>query len=383
MTATEHRITFQRQDQQVDDVEVIGVEIGNEVEVRVHARRVAEVGDVFGIVEDTRAKQRSVAVEADVRRTLARCAGGYTISGKHCVDRCLGNRVARIEVSRPRSTAPVALNKSSGRERARGRSRLSRERTLALHEALTFRVFECHGDVAAIVGEVAAENAADLPFFRVGIGGVGIGRAQVDAFEVVLHADVDDTGDGVGTVGRAGTAGNDFNPLDKTLRDGVEVDVLVGRGHHRTATVDENEVTVRTETAQVDVRLTAVAGVVRRGRAGRVDLRQRVQERVERDVGVLDGFFAGDDGDRAVRLEVRADDARSGDDDCFAFVDGIGIVADDRFVHILRGGGVCRERKADCQRPSAQPELLREIHTWCTLMTSAERKLRTRYGWCR
>ena len=67
---------------------------------------------------------------------------------------------------------------------------------------------------------------------------------EPDALEIIIHDEVDDTGHGVGPVDRGGAAGEDFNALDQSRRDQVEIGRLacaVGIARRQTTAVDQRQ----------------------------------------------------------------------------------------------------------------------------------------------
>ena len=150
---------------------------------------------------------------------------------------------------------------------------------------------------------------------------LGVGIADIDrgAFEVVLENEVDDTADGVGTVHGRRTARNDLDALDCRRGNRVGVDHHGGIDRHGATTVDQHEVTVRTEAAQTDRRYTdRVRGRLlhvrrRELRDGGRELRQAVQDRLDADRGRLIEHLLVDRQDRCIRREVLAADTRARD----------------------------------------------------------------------
>src|SRR5690606_34931317 len=139
--------------------------------------------------------------------------------------------------------------------------------------------------------------------------------------EVVAQVEVGHAGKGVRTVHRRGAAGDDIDAVEQEGRNGVEVGDLRRIEEHVAAAVDQHQVPLRAQAAQVEGG-DAAARVVGEGRRAGNDLRQRVDD-------VFDGgrtgqreFLVLDDRQRAGRGEVAAQDARAGDDDGFALFDG-------------------------------------------------------------
>src|SRR5690606_18811429 len=102
--------------------------------------------------------------------------------------------------------------------------------------------------------------------------GLAVAVTQLGAVEVLAQDDVDHTADGVGTVHRGGTVGEDLDALHGGQRNGVHVGAV--RGRHRvgrcTTAVDQQQAAARTQAVEVvpqdEVVDTAVGvGTVHRG----------------------------------------------------------------------------------------------------------------------
>src|SRR5690606_20050294 len=137
---------------------------------------------------------------------------------------------------------------------------------------------------------------------------------EIEAFEVVLHDEVDDTRNGVRAVRRGSAARDDLDAFNEGCGNGVRIDNCAAAGlAHRTTTVDQHQVPVRTEPAQVDERATARTRVVRL----RTDVRRDLGQGVE---VVIEGYMAADFQrrlvdrvNRAFRDSVTFRDARTRD----------------------------------------------------------------------
>ena len=139
---------------------------------------------------------------------------------------------------------------------------------------------------------------------------------ELGAVEVLAGDDVDHATDGIGTVDCRGAVGQDFDTLNRTQRDCVQVLCRTNvRGNRGTTTVDQDQGTARAEAAQ--------------GKTGE-RLCRRTRLRTERTEAVkgcvaeqvsdrnLTGqfdLFTIDDGDGQGTFQVRALDARARDFD--------------------------------------------------------------------
>ena len=207
----------------------------------------------------------------------------------------------------------------------------------ALEHRLDVAVGGVGGDVALVVRRVGADDdrhvvdaavAADILGDRQAeagqvLAGVAVALLVVveavlvvdlHAFEVLLHDEVDDAGDGVRAVHRRGAAGDHVDPVDQGRGDVVQVgDFRAGVARHQALAIDEDEGASRAEIAQVGG--GGAVGAVGRalGLAGEgggqvVDEGLDVRRAAEPDLG------AGDRGQGADAGEVRLRDARAGDD---------------------------------------------------------------------
>ncbi len=129
--------------------------------------------------------------------------------------------------------------------------------------------------------------------------------------------------DGVGTVGRRGTAGDDFDALHGSRRNRVDVDHARGVARRTATTVDQDEVAVGAEPAEPST--VAAPGVLVAvgwmsppaiGVCAGVNCGSLLRFCFERRrAGVLEVGLVIDRHHRAVGFEVLALNARTGDDD--------------------------------------------------------------------
>ena len=143
-------------------------------------------------------------------------------------------------------------------------------------------------------------------------------HTEIDAGEVLLGDEVDDTGHGVGAVGRRGAAGQDVDAVDQRKRDVVQVDAAarVGAGTRR---VESSSTRLRfgPRPRRSTVRGTVVAVVDVLSKA-RDDARNGAQNLL--GVGRLTkvDFLLANNRDRRGRSQVRVADQGTGDDDLAA-----------------------------------------------------------------
>ena len=180
------------------------------------------------------------------------------------------------------------------------------------------------------------------------------------AFELGVHHEVDNAGDGIGTVGGRGTAGQHVNALDHRRRNEVKIG---GRARHvarhQAAAVDQHQGTLRAETAQIDG--GGAGGTVRQGRrlAG-----EHLRQRVEQIFGLLRARLLdvgiADRGDRRNRGQVGVGDARPGDNQSRLISSRFGLIVSRGGILCKSGGG--NQRDANRERGSTEPEVREFFH---------------------
>ena len=191
---------------------------------------------------------------------------------------------------------------------------------------LAARIVDAEHDVALTVVEVRAEEAADERLLPVAFLAHAVLNVEVDAFEVALEHEIDDTGNGVRTVDGRGAAGDHLDPIDGRCRNGVDVhdELAVDRLH--APPVEEHQRAVRADAAQVERsgagsrarrRKRRVRFAELRLRASDVELRQLIQRGFETEVGPLTERLRIHRYDRGLRGIVAANDTRPCDDDLF------------------------------------------------------------------
>ena len=111
--------------------------------------------------------------------------------------------------------------------------------------------------------------------------------------------------------------------------------VCAAAEEHPAPAVDQDEVALRAEAAQVE-RGDAAARIVRESGGAGNDLRQRVDHLLDVDRAGQAELLVLDDRQRAGRGEVAPRDARTGDDDRFAGGGILGVVGDVR-LGLYRG----------------------------------------------
>jgi hypothetical protein len=177
-------------------------------------------------------------------------------------------------------------------------------------------IFQRHGNVAAAAREIGAGGEGGEILIAVAArGGAGLNAAH-DAFEIALEHEVDDTGNGVRTVDRRVTAGDDVNTLDQIDRDGGDIDRLRARlrgdvadavlQHQRAGGALATQIKDR-QTGGADEAARVLAG------EGRAELRQQGQTVTDVHAAVLQQFSRAQRGDRHGGIDVFARDTRTGD----------------------------------------------------------------------
>ena len=105
-------------------------------------------------------------------------------------------------------------------------------------------------DVAAAIVKIGTDNTGKLVFEAVTFLGEAHLTVEFEAIEVLLQDEVGNTGDSVGTVGCRSTTRDNFNALDSGRRDRRDVGNARCVRWCRATTVEQDEVTVGTDTAK-------------------------------------------------------------------------------------------------------------------------------------
>ena len=199
------------------------------------------------VTTNTGAEQRTIGIETETGRTTV---GVALVRSEERVNSGLRRR---CRTRHPRTT----------RENGGGAARLGGKTTRTLVDRVTAEVARVEHGAAATIGELATHGDVRAPLLTIFFFGETVLRVDGEAIKTLLHDEVDDTRHGVRTVGRSGTAGDDLDALDESSGNRVDVHRAGAGRTHRATTVDEHEVTARTESTQVDDRTAAVARVVR------------------------------------------------------------------------------------------------------------------------
>jgi len=198
---------------------------------------------------------------------------------------------------------------------------------IAVEHALIVHILRADHEVARAVGEPRPESRVEAVAERILTRRDAALRTERQPFELLVEHDVDHTADRARAPGRRRAAGDDLDPTDQALRHGVEI-ACTGEA----APVEQGQGTRRAKAAKVGWRRTRSGAREvgdRRGRGAK--LREIVQHlRDARAVALQQGIAAQHRGRRR-RVETRAIDARSGDDQ---------FALDGRLI--LRSGGGCR-----------------------------------------
>ena len=190
--------------------------------------------------------------------------------------------------------SPRSADPSLGREYLSARDagvRVVREAPIPLPKVLLGSTCPLHSDhdVAALVGHIGTDERGDRDLLGAAVLGVAEADVDIRAFEVVLQNEIDYAADGVGAVYGRGTPRDHLDARDCGRRNRIRVDDHRRIDRHRALTVDENEVSIRTEAAQADRRCADRVGgrllrIERRElRDGRNELRQLIQNRLDAD----------------------------------------------------------------------------------------------------
>src|SRR5690606_8025393 len=110
---------------------------------------------------------------------------------------------------------------------------------------------ERHGQahVASAIGEIGADDAADLVFEALAVLGNAHLRVEFDALEVSLEDEVGDPGYRVRAVGGRSAAGDDLDTLESGVGNRRNVDHACGIGGGAAAAVDQHQAAVRADAA--------------------------------------------------------------------------------------------------------------------------------------
>ena len=249
--------------------------------------------------------------------------------GDHITIGRTGALVQRMAVGRPRAVLPA-------------------------HLAVLLVPEPVQGEVAAVVGEVLAEQHVGRVAAHVAAGGVAEAHVRLQALEILLQDEVGHAVDRVGAVQGRGATGDHFHPLDHAGRQHAQVHARgAGNGGHLAAAVDQGQGALHAHPAQVqrvDARianLVLVAGLV-----GLADGEGRQLVEQVHDLGLAGGGdpLGTDRGHRRRTIEADlAADARTGDHHRVQFL-GVGsfgfTLAGGRLL-LRRGGGglLCKCRR--------------------------------------
>ena len=266
------------------------------------------------------------------------------------------------------------------------RQRTGREVTLAFEHRLNVTVAEVGCDVALVVPGVRAhqqghvvgltappvlrsrrEAASVLQTTEVAAVVVGIVdrvlAINFDALEVLAHDEVHDAGFSVRTVHRRGAARQNFDVVDESRRDVVQVGDRQERvARHQALAVHEDQRAGRTEVTKVDGRRTGRAVGLRVAEVSE-DGRQVVQKgrNVVRTFELH--FLLADRGNGRTRVNALLRDARTRDDHGF---NGL-VLGHCRCGNAQGCGGGCSEEQC---RAQATVILIGFIHLGTPLVRS-------------
>ena len=197
----------------------------------------------------------------------------------------------------------------------------AREVALALEDAATVVKFAVDGCIALAVRKLATNGRINVAARPVALFGYGIFATDEQALEVRTKVEVGNAGESVRTVNGRGAAGDHVDAVEQERRNGVEIGNLRRIIENVSAAIDQHEVTLWAEPAQVE-RGDAAAGIVREGRAAGDDLRKRVDHLLNVDRTRQRELFRLNHRQRAGRGQVLARDARTGDDNLLVVLTG-------------------------------------------------------------
>ncbi len=284
-------------------------------------------------------ERRAVGVEIDFG---ARAYGACRRLREQPVERRLGRRRrAGTRLIRGRDDEP-------GADVVRVAEAVRIEAALVLIDRVALGPIQAEHDIAAVVRAVHAQEHAAAGVAGIALVGLTALDVHIHALEVLLQDEVHDTGDGVGTVHRRSTTGDRLDTLDGGQRDGVQINHETCVARLPALAIDQHQVAVVAQAAQVD------GGRARRLRRSRLHLAGElggrwhelgllVQDRLDVGRGSIVQRIRTDRRDRARGFEVaRARNTRTGDGDF-----GKCLFTGRRGRRALIGGGrrVCRESR--------------------------------------
>ncbi len=162
---------------------------------------------------------------------------------------------------------------------------------------------------------MAAKGNVSAPLLPVTFFGETVLGVDLNAFEVILHDEVDHARHGVRTVGRGRAAADDLDALDQSRRNGIDIDRAASGRAHRTTAVHQHQVTARPQTAQIDKGAAVRARVVRLRAKACSHLRQGIEILLNRSRTGVRHVLLLDSQDRALGDRIATGDARAGHHD--------------------------------------------------------------------
>ena len=140
---------------------------------------------------------------------------------------------------------------------------------------------------------------------------------EFDALKIAPQLEVDDTGEGVRAVDRGGAASDHLDALDQHRWNDIDVDDPGAVRRHQPPPVEQHQGGGRGQSAQREVALTSVTGVIRRAAEGRDELWKPIQHALHCNRRGLLETRGANRHDRAGGCEIRSSDSRARDDDFF------------------------------------------------------------------
>ena len=188
------------------------------------------------------------------------------------------------------------------------------ERARAQLDAFTLVVVQVQRNVTAAFGDIGAQGQVGTVFLAIVVAGLRITALEFNAFKIVLQNKVDRARDGVRAIHCRGTAGDDVDPVKEGGRNAGHIDHAIDVVGRDPLTVDQDQVTLGPQSAQVDRRHARGAVVHIVPVAGLGD-RQAADDLLDLSRLLQSDFLRADRRDRAGRGKARYGNPRAGDDD--------------------------------------------------------------------
>ncbi len=267
----------------------------------------------------------------------------------------------RIQLNQPETWNAV----EHGRNRSRGATCVAGERidveprnfAIALIDRVGLLITDAENRVATTVVEIRADRQVAAERVAVTTLGDLVRHVEINPSKIRFGDEVHHTRNCVGTVRGHSRAGQNVGPLKQCERNVVEIDHAGQTCRNDTRTIEQNDVTVRAQTAKVNERRTAIAVI-----DGRTDAGNRTRQFAQKffcGVGLLKlELVRRNDADGARRDQVGIADQRTGDNNLSALSASLFLSFLDRFRrcgHGLSEGRRCSNGSAEQQGGRKQP----------------------------